>query len=73
MADHFDDPDDGQILRMDDCLDAGFPQVRTRAAEEPALGPAAAKLADEFGGVIVARGFSSRYQNGARGRKQPLE
>ena len=74
MAQHFHDPDDRQILGADDGFHACFfPEMRARAAEEMALGPAAAKLANQFGGVVVAGGFSGRYQNGARGAGQPSE
>ena len=42
---HFDDSHHRQILRPDDRLDARLAQVRPRASEELALGPAAAQFA----------------------------
>ena len=62
MADHFDDPDHRQILRADDRPHARFAHVRTRAAEEFALRPAAAQFAHQFGGVVIAGGFSGGNQ-----------
>jgi hypothetical protein len=73
VAQNFDDAYDGQVFGANDGFHACFAQPRARAAEEIALGPAAAKLADQFGGVVVARGFSGGYQNGARGAGQSSE
>jgi hypothetical protein len=73
MPHHFHDADDGQILRANHGFDACFPQLRAGASEEIALGPAAAKFANQFGGVVVAGSFSGGYQNGARRAGQPSE
>src|ERR1035438_6421912 len=73
MRNHLHYPDYGQILRTDDRLDARLAQVRARASEEIARGPAPSQLADQFGGIVVAGSFSGRYQDGARRRGQPLE
>ena len=73
MADYFDDADNRQILRADYWPNARFAHVGTGAAEEFALRPAAAQLAHQFGGVVIAGGFSGGNHDGARRGWQPSE
>ena len=66
MRDHFDDSDYGEILGSNHRVDARCAQMRSGAAEEAGIGPAAAEFADKLGGIVIARGFSGGYQDGWR-------
>lgn len=60
------DSDDGQVFRTHDWFYARGTQVRSGTSEELAGRPPALQLAHEFGGIVVAGGFSGRDQYGAR-------
>ena len=62
MRNHFDDPDDGQVLGPHDGFDAGFAKVGSGATEKCGVGPAAAEFGDELGGIVIARSFSGGDQ-----------
>ena len=66
VRDHFGDADHGEILGAHDGFDAGFAKVVSGATEKGRVGPAAAEFLDELGGIVIARGFSGRYQDGSR-------
>ncbi len=73
VFDDLDESDDGEIFGADDGFDAGGAHFGASAAEEVAIGPAGAEMADEFGGVMVSGGLAGGDQHGFGMVRQPTE
>jgi hypothetical protein len=63
VREHFDQPDHGQAVRIDDGSDARFLHARPSAAEELDVRAPAAERVDKTGRVEVTGGFASGDEN----------